>query len=284
MIDLFEYVDYRQYLRDVYEARKGENPLYSFQMMGNRLGMDPSYVAKVLAGQRHLPADKVEAAARLCGLAGGAAEYFECMVGLCRSRSGSSARIFQERMDRIRGVKSAAVSSMQAQYYSSWIYTVIRAAIGLQDWRDEYAAMASRLDPSLDPGEVEKAISFLLEHDLIRRDEAGILQPVDRHIRPGTKVDREAIRGFQKEMLELGKRSIDEHPPLIRDVSTLTMAIRSDSLPDIRKLIEECREAIRQRIDLDMDPDCIYQFNFQAFPLTTSPSVSGAKSGRKPQG
>jgi uncharacterized protein (TIGR02147 family) len=275
MIDLFEYIDYRQYLRDLYEDRKRENPLYSFQLMGNRLDMDPSYVAKVLAGQRHLPASKVVATVRLCGLAGRAAEYFECMVGFCRARSEADARVFQARMDRIRGVESSAVSAMQARFYSSWIFTAIRAVLGLQDWRDEYAEMASRLDPPPSPLQVEQAIAFLLEHGLIRRDESGVLHPTDRHIHPGARVDRDAIRAFQKEMLEMGKRSIDEHPPLVRDVSTLTMAIRSDSLSDIRKLIEDCREAIRQRIDQDSDPDCIYQFNFQAFPLTASTKAGG---------
>jgi len=275
MIDLFEYIDYRQYLRDLYEDRKRDNPAYSFQLMGNRLEMDPSYVAKVLAGQRHLPAAKLEAATRLCGLAGRAAEYFECMVGFCRARSASDARVFQARMERIRGVESSALSAVQARFYSSWIFTAIRAALGLQDWRDEYAEMARRLDPVPSAEQVEEAVVFLLEHGLVRRDESGVLHPTDRHIRPGAKVDRDAIRAFQKEMLEMGKRSIDEHPPLVRDVSTLTMAIRSDSLSDIRKLIEDCREAIRQRIDQDSDPDCIYQFTFQAFPLTRSPRGGG---------
>jgi uncharacterized protein (TIGR02147 family) len=274
MVDLFEYIDYRQFLREFYEDRKREQPLYSFQMMGNRLDMDPSYVAKVLAGQRHLPAAKIEAAARVCGLSGRAAEYFECMVGFCRARSASDARVFQARMDRIRGVESTALSSMQARFYSSWTFTAIRALLGLRDWREEYDEMARRLDPPARPEEVEQAVAFLLEHRLIRRDSEGVLHPTDRHIRPGTKVDRDAIRGFQKQMLELGKRSIDEHPPLVRDVSTLTMAIRSDSLADIGQLIEDCREAIRQRIDQDSDPDCIYQFNFQAFPLTDSSKPS----------
>lgn len=268
MIDLFEYIDYREYLRDFYEARKAVNPQYSYQVMGNRLDMDPSYVAKILAGQRHLPSKKVPAAIKLCALAPRASEFFECMVGFCRARSDAEARIYQAKMDRLRKVELRSLSSVQAMFYSSWVFTAIRAALGLRDWTDEYEQIALSLDPRLEASEVENAIHFLLEHELIQRDENGILHPTDRHIRSGTKVNRDAIRSFQKQMLEMGKRSIDVHAPAHRDVSTLTMAIRSDSLADIRKIIEDCRDAIRQRIDQDTDPDCIYQFNFQAFPLT----------------
>jgi uncharacterized protein (TIGR02147 family) len=267
-MDLFQFVDYRVYLRQFYEDRKAQNPLYSYQMMGMRLEMDASYVAKVLAGQRHLPTKKIAAAVKLCSLAGRHAEYFEVLVLFCRARTEKETRTYFEKMIRLRATESQILSASQAKFYSNWYFTAIRAVLGFRDWIDEYEEIGNQLDPRLSATEVREAIEFLVENQLVVRSESGVLATTTRHIRSGATGHRETVRAFQKQMLDLAKRSIDTHPPKLRDVSTLTMAIRRDSLADIHKILEDCRQAIRQRIDLDKDPDCIYQLNFQAFPLT----------------
>ena len=40
--------DYRDYLKEYYDRRKSEMPLYSYRMMGDKLGLDSSYLYRVL--------------------------------------------------------------------------------------------------------------------------------------------------------------------------------------------------------------------------------------------
>lgn len=47
--------DYRDLLKSYYERRKKEMPLYLYRMMGEKLGLDSSFLFRVLQKKLHLP-------------------------------------------------------------------------------------------------------------------------------------------------------------------------------------------------------------------------------------
>ena len=55
MRPVFEYLDYRDLLKDAYEERKSQLPLFSYRMMAEHLGMDSSYLFRILQKDLHLP-------------------------------------------------------------------------------------------------------------------------------------------------------------------------------------------------------------------------------------
>ena len=54
MVNIFEYFDYRKFLRDYYEFRKGQNPNYSHRYVGLKVGISPSTFNKVIKKKRNL--------------------------------------------------------------------------------------------------------------------------------------------------------------------------------------------------------------------------------------
>jgi uncharacterized protein (TIGR02147 family) len=269
--DLFTYMEYREYLRDHYEERKSLKSMFSLRYIARKVGMDDSYVSKILTAERHLPATKIPEFASLCGLKGRRADYFEALVLFGRARTDSERKPFLDTLIRLRAAKGHPLEAHQQKFYSSSRYTAIRAILGLQSWKDEWDEIGKRLDPSLKGPAVKEAIEFLLEVGLVERDEDGCLVPTKRHIRSGKPFDRAAIRTFQSEMLDLAKRSLEVHAPEARDFSTLTVAVQKETIEDIRQLVSECRDAIRKRIDQDVEPDTILHLNFQIFPLSRPP-------------
>jgi len=265
--DLFTYMEYREFLRDFYTARKAERPSFSLRYIAQKVGMDDSYVSKVLTGERHLPASRIPSFLALCGLKGRRAAYFEALALYGRARSETEKKPFLDTIIRLRAAKGFPLAANQQKFYSRGCYTAIRALLGLGSWTDEYEEIGRRLDPPLKGPQAQEAIEFLLEIGLVERDAEGILVPTQAHIRSGKPFDRAAIREFQSEMLDLAKRSLTVHSPEHRDFSTLTVAVQHDTIEDIRTLISECRDAIRKRIDEDTEPDTILQLNFQVFPL-----------------
>jgi uncharacterized protein (TIGR02147 family) len=265
---IYEYLDYQEFLKDFYEDKKSGNFFFSYQYIGQRVQMDPSYIAKVLSGQRHIPVNKILTFVELCNLEGKQQEYFENLVYFCRAKTDKETKLYYENLIRLRSVKGITVSSSQYKFYSKWHYTAIRAILGLKNYVDEYEEIAKKLDPPLRPEQVRQAITFMLRTEIIKKNTKGFLEPTWKHISSGLAGDKVAIRNFQKEMLHLAERSLEAHPKEVRDISTLTIAIKSECIPDIQRIIADAREAIRQRIDLDKDPDTIYQLNLQLFPLT----------------
>lgn len=265
----YEYLDYREYLRDFYAEKKSEWTSFSFQYLGRKLEMDASYVAKIFNNQRHLPVEKIQDLLGLLELKGKKADYFETLIHFGRAKSDQDSKVYFEKLVRLRSVQGYKLTAQQFKFYSKWYFTAIRAILGISQWTEEDAPeIARRLDPPLRPDQTRQALSFMLRTQLIEKDSNGYLRPTERHIRSGSRADAQLIRQFQMEMLDLAKRSLESHEPTVRDVTTLTIAIRSEALPDIRAILAEARQAIRQRIDLDSDPNQIYQLNLQLFPLT----------------
>lgn len=51
---IFDYLDYREFLRDYYEEKKSENS-YLLWYLGYHLHLDPEFLRKVIEGRSHLP-------------------------------------------------------------------------------------------------------------------------------------------------------------------------------------------------------------------------------------
>ncbi|MGL1934631.1 MAG: TIGR02147 family protein [Fibrobacterales bacterium] len=268
MKPIYEFLDYREFLKEFYEEKKAENFFFSFQHMGQRVDMDASYLAKIVSAQRHIPVKKIPAFLKLCELTGSKADYFETLVFFCRAKSDKETKLHYENLIKLRAVKGFTLTSIQYKFYSKWYYTAIRAMLGLNDFSDEYEEIARKLDPPLRPLQVKQAITFMLRSKIIENTDAGVLKPTYRHISSGKASDRQAIRTFQKEMLTMASRSLEAHPPEERDISTITVAINKNTMESVKKIIEDCREAIRQCVDMDKNPDTIYQVNFQVYPLS----------------
>ncbi len=93
MRSVFDYLDYRDLLKDAYEEHKAALPLFSYRMMGDRLGLDGSYVFRILQKNLHLPARCQMRTAEYLGLTGRAADYF-LPAWMTRRFGGSSPRRF----------------------------------------------------------------------------------------------------------------------------------------------------------------------------------------------
>jgi uncharacterized protein (TIGR02147 family) len=267
MRPITEYLDYRIYLRDFYEARKGESAIFSYRLMASRVKMDVSYLAKVFSGQRHIPENKVEDFIKLCKLADRDAEFFRILVLFSRAKGDAEGRTLFEQLLRLQGTDAKALTPDQYNYYSRWYFTAIRATIGLRKWAPDAMEMGKSLDPEISPELVQTSLDLLTRLGLVQTHGES-LELCDKHITTGSDVTSFVVRSFQKEMISLATRSLDVHPKEVRDMSTVTLAMSRGAMDDIRDLLSECRNAICRRVAEDSEADCVYQMNIQLFPLS----------------
>ena len=91
-----DYLDYREALRDYYDSRKVAMPLYSYRMLGNRLGMDASQAFRVLKGELQLTEKAIVACTDMLDLQGKDADYFELLVHFARASSDKEKKILAD--------------------------------------------------------------------------------------------------------------------------------------------------------------------------------------------
>lgn len=268
MKPVFEYLDYRAYLKDYYDARKSRQAFFSYKMFGNKVGLDGSYLAKVLIGARHIADDSIGAFASACALEGKEAEYFDALVRFGKAKSDKEAKVYFEQLLSIKTVGAQQLLEYQFEYYRTWYHSAIRSILEYFDFRGDYRELAEGLSPAVSPGEAEESIALLTRLGLIQADEEGRYRTTNENITTGSQWRSLAIETFQEESIRLSGESIKRHPKHLRDFSTVTMTINAKDYPEIRERIREFRGTIINYVNRSTEPDRTYQLNIQFFPLS----------------
>src|SRR5262245_35695049 len=97
-IDVFEYVDYRAYLRDYYAHAKRARRGFSHRAFSRRVGLgSPNHLKRVMDGTRNLTLDMANRFAEALGLSGDAGEYFVQLVRLGQGRTSlERSRVYEK--------------------------------------------------------------------------------------------------------------------------------------------------------------------------------------------
>jgi uncharacterized protein (TIGR02147 family) len=274
---LREFLDYREYVREWYEARHRARPLFSLRSFAAKVGLDASFLHRLMKGERHVSEDGAKVLIHFFGLAGDDAEYFRRLVAYARARSDKEAREQFEVIQGMRGVRRRTLA--EHRYWSQWWIPAVRSMLSIVDLREDFASLGAGMVPPLEESLVREAIDTLQEMGLARRDEEGCWRPVEAHLQTGLQtIGSETIREFHRQSLGLALRAIDEIPPEERYVGAITFSVDGEGYADLVEMIREFRVQVRERIDECEHPDRVVQLNFQMVPLGRRPSVGEVTS------
>lgn len=271
MQPIYDYLDYRDFLKDFYTRKKSESSFYSHRVFATQVGLDTSYLAKVLMKKRHLAARSVARVAEYCGLQGRDAECFEALVHFAKAKTERESRVHFERVLALRDVDSRTLVRDQYEYFTRWNYPALRAVIEYFDSRGDYAALGAELNPPIGAREARKAVRLLERLGLVRKDDTGRYVQTDAAVTTGPQWSSAAIQAFQEETIGLARESLARYPKHTRDISTITMAISREQLNEIGERIREFRSSLITYVNEGARPDRVYHLNLQLVPLTRHP-------------
>lgn len=284
MPNIFEYLNYQSFIKDYYEARKRENGFFSYRFMGRMLGMDPGFLVKVVQGKTLLPERAIPAVAKLCKLGEREAEYFEALVQYGRAKTREEYKNRFERLIALRGMESRPLDPSQYDYYRKWYNGAIRALLTFWDFGGDFAALAARIHPPISEQEARESVALLESLGIIRKLPTGRYEVLGPPITTGEKWRSAAIGDYQQESIELALQSLMQDPRHVRDISTVTVAIRFPDLEEIKARIKELRQSLMHMMTDSGNPDCVYQINFQVYPLTEVNEAAGLPVATPPDG
>lgn len=261
-------LDYRDLLQAAYQRRKSDNPLYSYRVMASRMGLHVSHLYRVLHGGLHLTPDKVPQACDFLGLQGRDAEHFELLVQFARARSERTREVLLGRILDLREPKRRPVAHAQFRALSRWQAPVVRA-LALSG-ETEPRRIASRIRPRQTPETVEEILGDLERAGLLQRGEDGRWTSADPHLTTGSRFRSEAVRHYQREVLQQASAAIHEIPREERDISSLLVEVDGEAFQEIAEMIRECRRQIVRRAERCVGTDRTLQIAFAAFPVAGS--------------
>lgn len=270
MPQVFDYHDYRAFLKDAIEEMRATSSLWTYRYVGAKVGMDASQVLKIVQGQLHLAEKKIADFARFCKLEGTAAEYFRLLVLFNKARAPEQAKLYFEQMLNLAGVPTLEITRDQYAFFSQWFYTAVWCALAVFRCEHNYAALGAFLRPTVGASEVKEALQLLERLKLAERDATGVWKSTQRNLSTGRSWRSLAVTQYQQEMARLGGEALERFPKTERDFSTLTLNVGQGALEELRSVTEEYRRTVARLSNQCDEIDRVYQLNIQLFPLTAS--------------
>jgi len=268
-IKIFEYDNYRSYLRDLYHYYKETKPQFSYRYFSQKAGFrSPNFLQLVIEGKRNLSPESIERFTNALKLTKKEAEFFRILVHLNQARTLGEKKIYAEQLMQFRTFRYIhPLRQDQYRYYTDWYNIPIRELTMLSEFSEDPSWIARRLIPPISPQQAQKALDLLLQLGLIKRDESGRLVQTDAFISTGDEVTSTSVANYHRAMIEKGAEALDRFPGPDRDISSVTMALSDKNFQEIKALIQRFRKELLAIADQDRAPEGVYQVNFQLFPL-----------------
>ena len=190
-ISVFDYLDYRAYLRDYYVEQKQEAKL-SYRGFAALAGLkSPNYLKLVIDGQRGLTSEMAERFARAMALSGDALAYFKSLVQFNQARSTSERTEHYAKLTGFHRYRGAQLlEQAQAACHSTWYIPAIRELVASKKFRNDPKWIAAHLVPTITIDAVDRA----------NRDISSVTLCVGPD---GLRRLKERVQRFRRELLEL---------------------------------------------------------------------------------
>ncbi len=259
--------DYRDILKAYYERRKKEMPFYSYRMMGDKIGLDSSYLYRILRKKQHLPAHALEAAKELIGMSGRSADYFNLLYASNVSKDPAQKEELMGRAIALRDVERRALQSAELKLLENWWIPVVRAYLELNGGVANLRQIANALCPPITEEQANDAIETLKDAGLVKKLASGKLGLTDAHLTVSGTEKAKAVRNFQKQALSLAGESLEGVPVEERNISTLTVSVDQSGYDDLKDMLKEFRRLVQKRIDSVKNPDRVMQLSMAFYPV-----------------
>ena len=270
---IFNYLDYREYLKDCFEAVNGSAPKLSYRSFAKLCGSNsPNFLQLVLARKLSLQPEALPGLAKAFALKKKEERYFKELIAF------TNAKTFRQRDEyylKLLRAKSAAthqkIEKGHYSYYSKWHHSAVRAVLGYYKFypgKSSYSDVGGSRRPRLSGQQARLSMKLLEKLGLIRLSENGHYVQSSPMITSGPNVRSVEVIKFQMEMMKQAMAALESCPAKVRDISTVTMNISGRGFTRMQEKIIRLRKELMDIAREDADDDRVYQLNIQFFPLT----------------
>lgn len=275
MVQIFNYIDYQDFLRDHYLEQKQVKSFYSYRYIENKTGISASYYARIILKKKNLATAKVNLLADFLELENQEKEYFSTLVHFNRAKDDQTADELFARLIRLKNSSGTKITNFQ--YFSQWQAVPMRELLRTYTFTGSFKKLGEQFKPPLSAKEAKSAFKLLEEIGMIAFDNDGNPRPTDQILTTGDQWQSIAVRDFQKQMIQKAGESIELFEPEERDITSVTIGASKKTLDQIRDRLAQARKEIFEIIATESEVDEVYQVNFQIYPLT---KLSGSKKER----
>lgn len=267
--NLFEYRDYRLFLRDYYDYFK-KKKTFSLRIFSKRAGFKSINIYKlVMEGRRNLTEESFVKFMKGIRLNKSEREFFIHLVHFNQAKN-------QEEKDRhyISLVQCHQLSKIkeleknQIVFYSSWYHSVIRELLVSEEFDGTPEWISEKLNPKVSVDEVKDSIELLLKLKLVNKTKGNRFVQSNNVITSGSRVSKFDPRDIHRAYIELAKNALRSDFDETKDICSLSLGVQRDQIPLIINKVQEFKKSILKIASIVTKPEEVMQMNIQVFPVT----------------
>jgi uncharacterized protein (TIGR02147 family) len=272
MPSIYNYINFREYLRDFFsEQQQFLKPLTHRAVLKKMDITSTGFLSNVISGKKNINKEMSKKLGKIINLASREQQYLNTMVAYTQAKSIEEKKKYLDRLLIVRKTDLAYMRDDQLSIFSKWYYVFIRDVLCFIDFKDDYAGLAARLDPPIKPEEAQSAVRDLEKLGFIAKDSAGAYRPCDHLVSTGDEVHSVQLANFQLTTMDMAKRSLEKHPPAMRDISFVSLTLAEESFGLVKSEVQAFRKRLLLIAKDEQNPDRLCQCNIQLFPVTKQP-------------
>ena len=281
MIDLFGYLNYREFLRDAYEERHSGDWRFSHRYIADRAGFDSSMFNKILQGKRNLTERMVKVFADIFCNDDREKVYFANMVAFNQAKTHSESRQYLEKLVATKECKVEDLAKDQFEYFDHWYHAVIRELVTFYPYVGDDAALGLMVRPPITASQVKSSIALLERLSMIRKnEETGMYEQMQGLISSGSESYSTAVNSYIQQNLDVAQTAMDRFGKSERNLSTLAFACDEATYDELVEMVRRFRREILSKVSQCSKPNRVIQLGMQLFPLS-DPYPPPQRRGRK---
>ncbi len=268
MKTIFEYRDYREYVRDFYESRK-KCSAFTWREFTKLAGFSSSGFLKLVCdGKTRLSKVGVEKVLSAMNLSGAQAEYFRAMVSFCDSQQPDVRRTSFERMMKIASENRVEfLEAKSFEYFSSWANPALRELAPIMKGASPLE-MGHALVPAISAAEARESLDLQESLGLLKKDECGNYVQTSEGVSSTREVISATVVNMQKQYAHLAAESLERYTREYRHISGMTMGLDREAYERLAAELDAFRKKVAEIVSNVKSYDRVYRMNLQLFPLS----------------
>lgn len=266
--NIFEYNNFRKFLHDFYEYKHAQNRYFTKAFICRELGLPNtrSYFNDVINGKQ-VSAQKLVMFIKMMKLSKEESNYFRALVNYNQCSDPDEKELFLDQLIALNRTPKEIMAAKNYTYYREWYHSVIRALLGIIDFKDDYHHLAHLVFPPITPTQAKESIRLLEQLEMIKQDEQGCYRPISKVISTGSYIKNEIIKSYQVKSLEVARSSITRNKDQKQRVLTKVLSLSDAAYAAIEKRLERFNAEVTSIVHKDeQKADRVYQMLLLFYP------------------
>ncbi len=274
MNSIFEYDNYRLYLKEYYDEQKEKHAYFSYQYLADKAGFkSKSFLYRIIMQERRMSSSSTIKISKALKHNRGEAEFFENLVGYNQARTEEEkehyfGKLIVVSQHQKKLPKLALIRPDQYGLYSTWYHQSIRSLVDLYTFDGDFHWLAKMVQPNITVTQATRSIELLHRLGLIEENENGVFHSTEKTITTGAQVQKHALRSYYRSCMDLAANSMTGVSQEQRNISGLTVGVSQKTYNKMVERLAEVRREFAEMAVNDSEADRVYNMNIQLYPVS----------------